>query len=256
MAANTAELSDVVSKAITPTLSEYGLEMAELYIENISLPPEVEKVLDQRTSMGIVGDLNKYTQFSAAQAMSKAAEGGGDSGMGAGLGAGMGMGMGMAMAQAMGAQAAQPAVSAPPPPPPASETMWHIAENGQTRGPIPQSQLAGQITRDTLVWTEGQSGWLKAGDIPALSRLFASMPPRPRRRWADPAAISVRSGVVSIFGKMKWIRRATRVRARAAGIGRAHAVNPNRTPLSLRAMRGLAALHARSGAAIVRVLRA
>jgi membrane protease subunit (stomatin/prohibitin family) len=179
MAANTAELSDVVSKAITPTLSEYGLEMAELYIENISLPPEVEKVLDQRTSMGIVGDLNKYTQFSAAQAMSKAAEGGGDSGMGAGLGAGMGMGMGMAMAQAMGAQAAQPAVSAPPPPPPASETMWHIAENGQTRGPIPQSHLAGQITRDTLVWTEGQSGWLKAGDIPALSRLFASMPPPP-----------------------------------------------------------------------------
>lgn len=181
MAANTKDLSDVVLEAIAPTLSEYGLEMPEMYIENISLPPEVEKVLDQRTSMGIVGDLNKYTQFSAAQAMAKAAEAG-DGGMGAGLGAGMGMGMGMGMAQAMGqsmsGQAPQ-ASAPPPPPPPPSEAMWHIAENGQTRGPIAQSQLASQITRDTLVWTEGQSGWLKAGDVPALSGLFAAMPPPP-----------------------------------------------------------------------------
>jgi hypothetical protein len=100
--------------------------------------------------------------------------------MGAGLGAGMGMGMGMAMAQGMAGAMAQPAASAPPPPPPpVAEPMWHIAENGQTRGPIPQSALAAQITRDTLVWTEGQSGWLKAGDVPALARLFASMPPPP-----------------------------------------------------------------------------
>ncbi len=184
MAANTKDLSDVVGKAIAPTLEEYGLEMPELYIENISLPPEVEKVLDQRTSMGIVGDLNKFTQFSAAQAMQKAAEGGSDGGMGAGLGAGMGMGMGMAMAQGMGAQGmgqqqAPAAAAPPPPPPPAAEPMWHIAENGQTRGPFAQSQLAGQITRETLVWTEGQSGWLKAGDVPALARLFGAMPPPP-----------------------------------------------------------------------------
>jgi membrane protease subunit (stomatin/prohibitin family) len=119
MAANTKDLSDVVSQAIAPTLAEYGLAMPELYIENISLPPEVEKVLDQRTSMGIVGDLNKFTQFSAAQAMAKAAEGG-DSGMGAGLGAGMGMGMGMGMAQAMGQAMGQNTAgghAAPPRPP-------------------------------------------------------------------------------------------------------------------------------------------
>ncbi len=177
MAANTKDLSDVVTKAIAPTLGEYGLEMPEFYIENISLPPEVEKVLDQRTSMGIVGDLNKFTQFSAAQAMQKAAEGGSDGGMGAGLGAGMGMGMGMAMAQGMGQQSA--AAPPPPPPPPAAEPMWHIAENGQTRGPFAQSTLRGQITRETLVWTEGQSGWLKAGDVPALAQVFAATPPPP-----------------------------------------------------------------------------
>lgn len=180
MAANTKDLSDMVGTAIAPTLAEYGLEMPELYIENISLPPEVEKVLDQRTSMGIVGDLNKFTQFSAAQAMQNAAQGS-DGGMGAGLGAGMGMGMGMGMAQAMGqAMTGQQAASPPPPPPPpASEPLWHIAENGQTRGPFAQSQLAGQITRDTLVWSEGQAGWAKAGDVPALAGLFSATPPPP-----------------------------------------------------------------------------
>ena len=183
MAANTKDLSDVVTRAIAPTLGEYGLSMPELYIENVSLPPDVEKVLDQRTSMGIVGDLQKYTQFSAAQAMQKAAEGG-ESGMGAGLGAGMGMGMGMGMAQTMGQSmtgqaSASSAATPPPPPPPAPEPMWHIAENGQTRGPFRQSQLATQITRETLVWTEGQAEWEKAGNIPALAALFAATPPPP-----------------------------------------------------------------------------
>ncbi len=193
MAANTKELSDVVRAGIDPTLDEYGLDLVELYIENISLPPEVEKVLDQRTSMGIVGDLNKYTQFSAAQAMQNASEGGGDNAMGAGLGMGMGMGMAQAVAQGMAGmnqpaqqppQQAAPAAAPPPPPPPPQETVWHIAENGQTKGPFPAAQLQqmiaqGSFTRDTLVWSQGQDGWKQAGEVADLQRLFASMPPPP-----------------------------------------------------------------------------
>ncbi len=189
MAANTKELSDIVTKAIEPTLTEYGLSMPELYIENISLPEAVEKVLDQRTSMGIVGDLNKYTQFAAATAMQTAAGQSGDSGMGAGLGMGMGMGMAQAMAQGMAGAAGQPAQPArhaapPPPPPPAAEKVWHIAENGQTKGPFARAQLGQMITsggfaRDTLVWTPGQDGWVKAGEIVELSQLFTVAPPPP-----------------------------------------------------------------------------
>jgi len=178
-----------VSEAIAPTLGEYGLEMPELYIENISLPPEVEKVLDERTSMGIVGDLNKYTQFSAAKAMRDAASQG-DGGMGTGLGMGMGMAMAQNMAAAMGQQGAgqgggqQTAAAAPPPPPPPAATLWHIAENGQTRGPFAEADLQamaqqGSLTRETLVWTEGQSGWQKAGETGALRQLFAAAPPPP-----------------------------------------------------------------------------
>ncbi|HPD91738.1 MAG: SPFH domain-containing protein [Rhodobacter sp.] len=185
MAANTGDLSKIVADAIAPTLGEYGLSIPELYIENISLPPEVEKVLDQRSSMGIVGDLNKYTQFSAAQAMQTAAGAGGDSAMGAGMGMGMGMGMAQAMANAMGgagAQAQQPAAAAPPPPPAAPQ--FHVAVNGQTTGPFGAAQLQqmmgqGQFDRDSLVWTQGMAGWTKAGEVPALATLFSAMPPPP-----------------------------------------------------------------------------
>jgi membrane protease subunit (stomatin/prohibitin family) len=102
MAANTGEFGKLVASRISETIGQYGLTLPELYIENISLPPAVEEALDKRTSMGVVGDLNKYTQYSAAEAMQAAASGSGDGGtMGAGLGAGLGMAMGNMM---MGAQ--------------------------------------------------------------------------------------------------------------------------------------------------------
>ena len=187
MAANTSDLGKLVTSAIQPTINEYGLSIPEFYIENISLPEAVEEVLDKRTSMGIVGDLGRYTQFSAAEAMTKASENQG--GAGAGMGAGMGMGMGMAMGGMMnspwgGNAQRQPAAAPPPPPPPPVEHVWHIAENGETSGPfsradIGQKVASGELTRDTTVWTAGQDGWLKAGDIEELATLFTVMPPPP-----------------------------------------------------------------------------
>lgn len=62
-------------------------------IENISLPEEVEKTMDRRTSMGVMGDLGKYSQYQAAEAMREAANNpGGSAGMGMGMGAGVAMG--------------------------------------------------------------------------------------------------------------------------------------------------------------------
>ena len=181
MAANTADLAKLVIKAIEPMVAAYGLALPEFYIENISLPEAVEKVLDKRTSMGIVGDLGKYAQFSAAEAMVKAAEN--PSG---GMGAGMGMGMGVVMGQQgpWGAvPAPQPAQAAPPPPPPV-EHVWHIAEGGATKGPFSTASMGrmaadGGLTRETLVWTQGQDGWKPAGEVAGLARLFTVMPPPP-----------------------------------------------------------------------------
>jgi len=179
MAGNTGDLSKLVTTAIAPVIGSYGLTIPEFYIENISLPEEVEKVLDKRTSVGIAGDLGKYGQFSAAEAMTTAA-----ANPGGGMGAGLGLGMGMAMGQTgpWGAAAAAPA-AAPPPPPPAA-VAWHVAENGATEGPFSATDLAGMaqrggLTRASSVWKAGMTGWLAAGDVPELANLFAGVPPPP-----------------------------------------------------------------------------
>ena len=178
MAGNTADLGKVIATAITPKITDYGLSIPEFYIENISLPEEVEKVLDKRTSMGVAGDLNKYMQFNAAEGMAQPG-----SGVGAMVGAGMAAGMGLNMAAAAGPWGAAPAAAAPPPPPPAAAKVWHVAENGATKGPFGEAELgamvaAGSLTRATQVWSAGQDGWKPAGDT-ELAKLFAMVPPPP-----------------------------------------------------------------------------
>ncbi len=111
LAANYDELSNYAMQAINPKLAGLGLQLVSFVIENISLPEEVEKAMDRRTSMGVVGDLNRYTQYQAAEAMREAANNPGGT-AGAGVGMGAGMAMGQMFAQAMGQQqtaAAQPA---------------------------------------------------------------------------------------------------------------------------------------------------
>lgn len=178
MAANTDKLGQLVAKGITPAVAAYGLEIPEFYIENISLPEAVEAMLDKRTSMGIVGDLNRFTQFSAAEAMGQPGGAAGGA-MGAAIGAGMGMSMGAQMAP--GPWGAGPA-TAQPPAPPAAETMWHIADGSTPKGPYGKANLArmaadGSFSRETLVWTAGQDGWKPAGDIADLARIFTVQPP-------------------------------------------------------------------------------
>jgi membrane protease subunit (stomatin/prohibitin family) len=74
-----------------------GLELTNFVVENISLPEEVEAAMDKRTQMGVLGDMGKYTQFEAAQAMRDAAQNpSGGAGLGAGLGAGFAVGNAMA----------------------------------------------------------------------------------------------------------------------------------------------------------------
>ena len=180
MAANTIDLGKLIAAQVSPALAEYGLSLPEFYIENISLPPAVEQAMDKRTSMGLAGDLGKFTQYSAAEAMTSAAQT-----PNSGMGAGIGMGMGIAMAQSTAQQGpwgAHPAAAAPPPPP--VEHVWHIAENGQTKGPYSKADLGrmasdGSLKRETFVWTPGQDGWMKAEDVTELAQLFTILPPPP-----------------------------------------------------------------------------
>ncbi len=187
MAANTADLGRMIAGAIAPLVATYGLTIPEFYIENISLPEAVEAVLDKRTSMGIVGDLSRYAQFNAAEALGQPG-----SAAASGMGAAMGMGMGAAMGAAMGgtvgpwgaAPAQGPAAAPMAPPPPPVEKVWHLAVNGATQGPFGRGHLGrmvseGSFARDTLVWSPGQDGWKPAGEIAELAQLFTIAPPPP-----------------------------------------------------------------------------
>jgi membrane protease subunit (stomatin/prohibitin family) len=101
LASNYDELSKFTRDKLNDEFKTLGLELTKFVIENISLPQEVEAAMDKRTSMGVIGDVGRYTQFQAADAMRDAAQNpGGGAGTGVGLGAGFAMGN--AMAGAMG----------------------------------------------------------------------------------------------------------------------------------------------------------
>ena len=180
MAANTKDLGRILAEAISGTIAAYGLELPELYIENISLPPAVEKALDERTSRGVVGNLDEHLRYKAAESLSEGGAAG--AAMGTGLGAGMGMQMGGMMMGGHGPWGQRPSAPAAPPPPPV-EHIWHVAANGQTTGPFSKAELGqmaarGDLARDSWVWTQGQDGWSRAEDT-ELAQLFTVAPPPP-----------------------------------------------------------------------------
>ncbi len=110
----------------------FGLKLTKFIIENISLPNEVEKAIEQRSSRGAIGNMATFTQYQAAQAMRDAAtQPGGTAGMAMGLGAGLTMGqvmMGNMTAGMSGQQMGQPTVAAPAPAPAAAPAQPSIGE--------------------------------------------------------------------------------------------------------------------------------
>ena len=174
LAAQQLTIGNTLAAVLTDELSANGIAIGKFIIENISVPPEVEAALDKRTSIGVVGNLDQYTKFQAANAMEDAANNSG--GAGEAFGLGLGMAAGQRATQAMNT----PAAAAAPPPLPAAE--WFIGANGQQLGPFDAVGLgaqakAGTLTRDTLVWKNGMAGWTAAGQVAELGNVFAAVPP-------------------------------------------------------------------------------
>ncbi len=114
MAANQDEFGKAMLAKAAPMFADFGLTLDSLVVQNVSLPEELQKVLDQKIGMNMIGDMGRFTQYQVANAIPEAAKNeGGMAGMGVGLGAGVGFGqvMGQAMASAM-----QPAAGAAPSP--------------------------------------------------------------------------------------------------------------------------------------------
>ncbi len=172
LASNYHKLSEQLRlEVVTRVAKEYGLDVPQLFIVNISLPEAVEKALDSRTSMSVIGDMNQWQQYQVGHAMTTPGAAAGEW-----AGAGMGMGVGMAMAQR-----ATSVVPAVPPPPPMihSAAVWHVLINGSPQGPLSVDQLHAHVsskalTPSTFVWTPGMPNWTHAGRVPALGSLFTS----------------------------------------------------------------------------------
>jgi hypothetical protein len=185
LAGNYREFSEELRRAVLERVDdEYGLDLPQLNIVNISLPEEVEKALDTRSSIGVLGDMSQFQAYQMGKAMTAAAE---NPAPGGGAAAGLGLGMGMAMANQMARGTMAPGGTglAPPPPPPAA--LWHVAISGQTQGPFDLQQLThqartGQLTPASFVWSPALNGWTPAGQVPQLSPLFAPVPPPPPPR--------------------------------------------------------------------------
>lgn len=92
LAASYDEIGDDLAQRLTSTSTEYGLEVTNLLIENISLPAEVEAAIDRRAAIGLTGDLDKFQKYQEGIAIEKAAQN--QAGMAAGA-AGLAMGFGL-----------------------------------------------------------------------------------------------------------------------------------------------------------------
>jgi membrane protease subunit (stomatin/prohibitin family) len=134
MAANLNELGRTLGEQLAPTFADLGLTLDAFVVENLSLPEDLQRRLDERIGMNMVGNLRDYTQFQVAQSMPIAAanEGGGGAGLGAGLGAGMAMGR--AMTDAVNPAApTQPPPAAPATPSPTRSSSGSSTPAGATK---------------------------------------------------------------------------------------------------------------------------
>ena len=183
LAARYTEMGDSLKAVVNERIDdEYGLEVTNMMIVNVSLPEAVEKALDTRTSMGVIGDMNKFQAYQMGNAMQAAAENPG----GGGASDGMGLGMGFAMANRFmggagnpmaGGAAPAPGHAAPPPPPPQQTSTSRSMVRLRARSLRSRSLRESAPARSARRRSSGQPAWM-AGKPPAKSR--NSPPPSPR----------------------------------------------------------------------------
>lgn len=101
LAKNYDEIGALALNKLQERFESFGFQLVSFFIENISLPEEVEKALDKKTSMGLLGNLQQYAQYQTAEAIGDAAQNEGNHLAGAGVGMGAGVAMGNMMGEAM-----------------------------------------------------------------------------------------------------------------------------------------------------------
>ena len=145
LASNQIEFAKQLQEATAPEFAKLGLALVSVTVQNVSLPEELQKILDQKIGMGMVGnDMGKFMQYQTAQAIPKLAEGVGQGGGGGVMGDALGLGAGVAMGQVlaqqlqagmagMGAQPAVAPVAAAPAPVKAEDVIGLLEKLGDLK---------------------------------------------------------------------------------------------------------------------------
>ncbi len=181
LASNYDDLGKFLTQRMTPDFATFGLQLVTLTVENISLPPDVEQAMDKRTSMGVIGNLQQYTQYQTANAIGDAArQPGGLAGSAAGIGAGFAIANQMSQGMAPG----QNHQGSQGPPPVPGKVDYFIAVEGKQQGPMSLDQLrenitTGFISRQSLVWKSGMPEWQAVDSVPELAQALAKNTPPP-----------------------------------------------------------------------------
>ena len=170
-----------LKQAVHDDLAQYGLETVDLLVEAITVPTEVQDMINRAAGTRALdtAELSRYEAVAVSDALRAAATqpGGGMADM---MGIGAGMAVGQQIAGAMTGQSQSPA----PPPLPPQGVQWYAGIGGQQVGPLDENALrvqiqSGQITAATLVWRQGLANWEAAGSVPELAPLFTAAEPPP-----------------------------------------------------------------------------
>ena len=187
LAAQYIELAARGAALMQPDLARLGLELTQLVVESIALPDEVASTLDQRTRIGLLGDISAYSALAAADAVRDAARNPGAGGAGAAVGVGVAL-AGQLAATTTASSRSAPSIPAGThatttshtPPPIPQPRAFYLAIDGQQQGPYTAVELGqkaadGSLTRDTLVWADGMAEWMAAERVPDVAARFAAV---------------------------------------------------------------------------------
>ena len=163
LAAQYAEVGERVQQGAAPQFKQYGLEVSQIVIENVSLPADVEATIDQKTRLSMISDLHRYAELQSVDALRDAAR---NPGGAAATAVGIGIGA------VLGQRVVPPTIAGPIEPPPLPTAVWHYAAGTERWGPVAQEQLVSAITPTTLVWREGMRKWTAAGEVAELAALL------------------------------------------------------------------------------------
>jgi len=175
LAGNYEKLGEYIEQNLKDEFDEFGFELLGFRIENISLPEAVEKAIDERSSMGAVGDLDQYLKYKSANALENSSDASSMVGMGAGFA------MAEKLAKSFEKDSSVPKKSYIPEP---YETLYYIAKDKDPDGPYSIDEIedmikSSKIKKDTKVWYSGLDMWKEAQKVDELNSLFKLITPPP-----------------------------------------------------------------------------